>query len=86
ALAIGLLDRLVEPGASATEAAALAKTLCSRSGAALTQIMRCVDDADELPLEQGLAREADRVNTLFPGAEATEGLRAFLAKRRPNYV
>ncbi|HEX4251688.1 MAG TPA: enoyl-CoA hydratase/isomerase family protein, partial [Pseudonocardia sp.] len=47
ALAIGLLDRLVEPGASATEAAALAKTLCSRSGAALTQIMRCVDDADE---------------------------------------
>jgi enoyl-CoA hydratase/carnithine racemase len=84
--ALGLLDRLVEPGTAAAEATALARTLCTRSGAALTQIMRCVDDADELPLEQGLAREADRVNALFPGPEATEGLQAFLAKRRPNYV
>jgi enoyl-CoA hydratase len=65
---------------------ALATTLCDRSGDALTQIMRCVDDAADLPLEQGLAREAERVNELYTGPEATEGLRAFLAKRRPNYV
>jgi enoyl-CoA hydratase len=86
AYTIGLLDRLVEPGTAADEAMALATTLCGRSGDALTQIMRCVDDAADLPLEQGLAREAERVNELYTGPEATEGLRAFLAKRRPNYV
>jgi len=51
--AIGLLDRLVEPGTAAAEATTLARTLCTRSGAALTQIMRCVDDADELPPRAG---------------------------------
>jgi enoyl-CoA hydratase len=86
AYTIGLLDRLVEPGTAADEAMALAATLCTRSGAALTQIMRCVDDSADLPLEQGLAREAARVNELYSGPEATEGLGAFLAKRRPNYV
>ena len=84
--AIGLLDRLVEPGQAEREATALARTLCARSGAALTQIMRCVDDADDLPLTEGLSREADRVNALFTGPEARDGLRAFLARRRPNHA
>jgi enoyl-CoA hydratase/carnithine racemase len=84
--AIGLLDRLVEPGSAEKEALALAHTLCERSGAALTQILRCVDDAHEEALELGLAREAERVTALFGGSEAREGLRAFLGKRRPNYV
>jgi len=84
--ALGLLDRLVEPGRAEAEATELARLLCDRSGAALTEIMRCVDDADDLTLDQGLAREAMRVNTLFSGAQAREGLTAFIEKRRPNYV
>jgi enoyl-CoA hydratase/carnithine racemase len=83
--AIGLLDRLVEPGTAVTEAIALAATLCERSGAALTEIMRCVDDAQERPLTEGLAREAERVNQLFTGPQAQEGLTAFLQKRQPDY-
>ncbi len=83
---IGLLDRLVDPGEAENEAIRLAHTLCTRSGAALTQIMRCVDDAHDLPLTDGLAREAERVTELFSGAEAGEGLRAFVEKRRPDYA
>jgi len=83
--AIGLLDRLVEPGTAVTEAIALAATLCERSGAALTEIMRCVDDAQERPLAEGLAREAERVNQLFTEPQAQEGLTAFLQKRQPDY-
>ncbi|WP_028934871.1 enoyl-CoA hydratase/isomerase family protein [Pseudonocardia spinosispora] len=83
---IGLLDRLVEPGTAEKEALALAQTLCSRSGAALTQVMRCMDDAQELSLDEGNAREAQRVTALFTGPEAQEGLQAFLQKRRPNYA
>lgn len=84
--ALGLLDRLVEPGKAESEAMDLARLLCARSGAALTQIMRCVDDADDMPLEQGLVREAERVNALFSGPEAREGLTAFIQKRRPDYA
>jgi enoyl-CoA hydratase len=83
--AIGLLDRLVEPGAALEEATALAATLCRRSGAALTEIMRCVDDAQDKPLAEGLASEAARVNQLFTGPQAKEGLTAFLEKRQPDY-
>jgi enoyl-CoA hydratase/carnithine racemase len=83
---IGLLDRLVEPGEAEKAATELAQGLCALSGAALTQILRCVDDAQELPLADGLAREADRVNELFTGPEAQEGLRAFLEKRPPRYA
>lgn len=86
AYAMGLLDRLVERGAAAETAMALAETLCRRSGAALTEIMRCVDDVFDLPLADGLARETDRVNRLFTGPEAREGLTAFLEKRRPDYA
>ena len=86
AYTIGLLDRLVEPGDAEAEAMKLAKVLLARSGAALTQVMRCVDDSDDLPLEQGLAREAERVTELFAGPEGREGLRAFIEKRRPDYA
>ncbi len=84
--AIGLLDRLVEPGAAEAEALRLARTLCGRSPAALAEIMRCVDDADDRPLADGLAAEARRVTELFGGPEAREGLRAFVEKRRPGYA
>ena len=83
---IGLLDRLVEPGTAEKAALELAQQLCSRSGAALTQVMRCVDDAQDRSLKEGKALEADRVNALFSGPEAQEGLQAFLQKRRPNYA
>jgi enoyl-CoA hydratase/carnithine racemase len=83
---IGLLDRLVEPGEAEKVATDLAHTLCTRSGAALAEILRCVDDAHDLPLAEGLAREADRVNALFTLPEAREGLTAFLEKRRPDYA
>jgi enoyl-CoA hydratase len=86
AYAIGLLDRLVEPGEAEAQAMTLAHTLCTRSPAAQTEILRCVDDAQDLPLVEGLAREADRVNALFSGPQAQEGLAAFLEKRRPDYA
>ncbi|HEY1970319.1 MAG TPA: enoyl-CoA hydratase-related protein [Pseudonocardia sp.] len=83
---IGLLDRLTEPGGAEAEALALAAVLRANSPAALSEVIRCVDDADDLALDQALQREADRVNTLFSGPQAQEGLRAFLAKRRPDFT
>jgi enoyl-CoA hydratase/carnithine racemase len=84
--AIGLLDRLVPAGQAGAEALALAAGLCQLSGAALTGILRCADDASALPLAAGLAREAERVNELFAGPEARAGLQAFVQRRRPDYA
>ncbi|HZZ49839.1 MAG TPA: enoyl-CoA hydratase-related protein [Pseudonocardia sp.] len=84
AFSIGLLDRLVEPGTAEKEALELARTLVSMSAPALRDLLRCADDAFDLPLAEGLRNEAERVNALFVGPPAQEGLRAFLEKRRPD--
>lgn len=82
---IGLLDAVVPEGAVLESALSWADELAARSPSALTAILRCVDDADDLPLAEGLAAEAQRVNALFDGPEAREGLTAFVEKRAPNY-
>jgi len=58
----------------------------ARSGPALTELLRCADDAFDLALADGLRAEAERVNALFSGPEAQEGLHAFLEKRPPRYA
>jgi enoyl-CoA hydratase len=85
ARAIGLLDHLVAPGAALDAALAWVEELAGNSPAAQAAIMRCVDDAEDRPLAEGLAAEADRVDRLFTGAEAREGISAFVGKRAPEY-
>jgi enoyl-CoA hydratase len=53
---------------------------------ALEAVLRCVDDAAELPLAQGMAREADRVTELFDSPDGREGLAAFVAKRPASFA
>jgi enoyl-CoA hydratase len=83
--AIGLLDRLVEPGEAEKAGRELAATLIKQSPAALTAVLRCVDDAFDQPLAEGLKLEAERINALFEGPQAREGIAAFLQKRPPSY-
>jgi enoyl-CoA hydratase len=77
----GLIDRLVEPGVTETVAIELATRFAGLSRPALEAVLRCVDDADALPLAAGMAAEARRVEALFDSADGREGLAAFLAKR-----
>lgn len=84
ALQIGLVDRFGPDGAEA-EAQKLAGVLARMPTSALAAIVRCVDAAGDLPLEQGLQVETDELAGLFGGADAREGLSAFLEKRAPNF-
>ena len=86
ALAIGLLDRVTEPGGAVALAVRLAGQLGALSRPALGAVLRCVDDAADLPLAQGMAREADRVTELFDSPDGREGLAAFVAKRPPSFA
>jgi enoyl-CoA hydratase len=84
ARAIGLLDRLTA-GDAVAEALELAGELAAMSRPAQAAILRCVDDAGELPLAEGLAHEASRVAELFDSDDGREGLAAFLARRSPQF-
>jgi enoyl-CoA hydratase/carnithine racemase len=53
---------------------------------ALAAIKRCVHEGGQLPLDEGLALEAELVEQLFRSKDATEGLTAFVEKRNPEFV
>jgi enoyl-CoA hydratase/carnithine racemase len=87
ACAIGLIDRLADGDGDGALAAALtlAGQLAALSRPALAAILGCVDDAGELPVRDGMAREAQRVESLFDSPDGQEGLAAFLARRPPRF-
>lgn len=86
ALRIGLIDRLVAPGAAVATAHALAHELCAASAPAQQAVLRTVDAAGELELNAGLAFEVEQIQQLFEDGEAAEGLRAFVEKRKPEFA
>jgi enoyl-CoA hydratase/carnithine racemase len=86
ALRIGLVDRLVPAGTAVDAARELARELRTCSLPAQRAVVRTVDAAYDRPLADGLRYEAEQVNEVFERGEAAEGIRAFLAKRAPEFV
>lgn len=84
ALRIGLVDRLTS-GDVLEAALDLAGEMVSSSLPAQMAVVRTVNAAFELPLEEGFAFEAAQEQGLFEHGEAEEGIAAFVAKRRPNF-
>jgi enoyl-CoA hydratase len=84
ALHVGLIDRL-DPVSGEAGARALAEQLVAMPASAVTAIVRCVNAAGDLPLTRGLEVEEREIRALFAGADAREGLTAFLQKRRPDF-
>jgi enoyl-CoA hydratase len=84
---IGLIDRLAEPGETARAAAwQLAHELAAASTPAQLAVVRTVNAAYDRPIREGLRYEVEQVQELFERGEAMEGLRAFIAKRAPEFV
>jgi enoyl-CoA hydratase/carnithine racemase len=82
---MGLISRLVAAGQARPEALSLAAELSPASRAAQQAVIRAVDASYETALPDGLAYEAEQVQTLFGGEEAKEGIAAFLEKRPPDF-
>jgi len=86
AYAVGLLDRLVEDGKAEAAALGIADDLARLSLPALRAVIRSVDASIDMPLRQGMAREAREEQRLFDHGEAREGIAAFLEKRPARFA
>jgi enoyl-CoA hydratase/carnithine racemase len=84
---IGLIDRFADPGITARASAwQLAHELVAASTPAQLAVVRTVDAASDISLDDGLRYEVEQVQELFERGEAEEGLRAFIDKRAPEFV
>jgi enoyl-CoA hydratase len=85
AVRIGLVDRLLHRDALG-ETLEIARRMARASGPAMAAIMNCVDVANDLPHERGMAVEAVALLSAFEEGEAREGIAAFLEKRSPHFA
>lgn len=86
ALDIGLVNRVV-PVAELEEAGfKQARSLARKSPAALRSAKESMNYAQNNALNAGLEHEQKVWSLLFAGDDQTEGMKAFLEKRRPNYT
>ena len=86
ALRLGLVNRVVEPERLTAEAEALARAIAETSAPlAARACLEAVTRGARLPLPDGLSLEAELFAGLFSTADAREGTRAFLEKRRPEF-
>ena len=86
ALAIGLLDRVIEPENFMSEVMKFAHKLASGAGKAMGYIKVAINEGIDLPLEQALAVERKYGLENLRTHDAKEGLSAFAEKRKPNFL
>jgi enoyl-CoA hydratase len=81
---IGLVNRVVPADRLLEEARAFLKTVLSKGPVAVRLLLEAVAAAD-LPLEAGLAREAELFGLAMATEDFREGTRAFMEKRKPVF-
>ncbi len=85
ALQLGLFDRVVAAEDLEAEVTRLAEELAAAAPEAVGRIKASVYASAEGKLSEALRREHEAQGQLFVSADAAEGFRAFLEKRRPEF-
>jgi enoyl-CoA hydratase/carnithine racemase len=83
--ALGVVNRLSEPGQAMTVALALADNINARAPNAMASIKELLSEADGSNLNQQLARERDHFVKNLHHPNAGIGISAFLNKQKPTY-
>jgi enoyl-CoA hydratase/carnithine racemase len=85
ALRLGLVNQVVPQDQALKAAKDLARKLASKGAVAVREALRAIDEGLELPLEQGLALEADAFGRVANTEDSREGVSAFIGKRQPQF-
>ena len=82
---LGLVAEMAEPGQALTRALALAAKAARMPPKAVAATRRVLRQGADLPLDSALALENREFLLLFDTADKTEGMSAFLDKRKPQF-
>jgi enoyl-CoA hydratase len=85
ALAWGLVNRVVKAEELAAEARKLASVFVGKPGVALAQAKLAIQRGLDVDLENGLRLEAEAFAVTFSTEDRTEGMAAFLGKRKAAF-
>ena len=85
AFQLGLVAEMAEPGQALTRALALAAKAARMPPKAVAATRRVLRQGADLPLDSALALENREFLLLFDTADKTEGMSAFLYKRKPQF-
>ncbi|NDZ18884.1 enoyl-CoA hydratase [Variovorax sp. WS11] len=83
---LGLVAELAPEGQSLERAVELARKAARMPPKAIAATKRVLKQGADLPLDAALALENGEFLLLFDTADKTEGMRAFLDKRRPQFT
>lgn len=86
AVALGLCNRTVPRERLLDEALALAARIAEKSPLTLKLLKRSLRDGAEMPLSAALSHEQAMIGLVLDSADAHEGCRAFLEKRKPTFT
>ncbi len=82
----GLVERVVPRGELEEAALQIARTIAERSPVAIGVLRELARTTRDLPLEEGLRREADGFRRCLASEDGLEGVTAFLEKREPQFT
>jgi enoyl-CoA hydratase len=81
----GLVSRVVPAAELMSTALAAGDTICGMSGPSVMMAKEAIDQAYETPLTVGIAYERRMFHSLFGTEDKSEGMQAFLEKRKPAF-
>ena len=84
--ALGLVNRLVEPGTARAEALNLAYAVCDSAPASVERLLTALHEVDAAEEDAGWSATAAAMGALMDSADRAEGQAAFVERRTPSWV